>query len=125
MIVFFVRQETAYEMRISDWSSDVCSSDLGEGEDLAAEAELEAGEAALALGVEAAEVEPLRAARLQDLDGAPEQQVVRLAGAPLVAGPGGGVGGAGEIGRASGRDRGCQNGEVSVVAVSVKKKKIN
>src|SRR3546814_5975091 len=27
-IVFFFKQETAYEMRISDWSSDVCSSDL-------------------------------------------------------------------------------------------------
>src|SRR3546814_6832986 len=26
---FFFKQETAYEMRISDWSSDVCSSDLG------------------------------------------------------------------------------------------------
>src|SRR3546814_994167 len=26
--VFFVKQKTAYEMRISDWSSDVCSSDL-------------------------------------------------------------------------------------------------
>src|SRR3546814_13485958 len=26
--VFFSRQKTAYEMRISDWSSDVCSSDL-------------------------------------------------------------------------------------------------
>src|SRR3546814_3771626 len=25
---FFFRQKTAYEMRISDWSSDVCSSDL-------------------------------------------------------------------------------------------------
>src|SRR3546814_2896726 len=28
-IVFFFKQKTAYEMRISDWSSDVCSSDLG------------------------------------------------------------------------------------------------
>src|SRR3546814_2169045 len=31
---FFFKQKTAYEMRISDWSSDVCSSDLrinGEG----------------------------------------------------------------------------------------------
>src|SRR3546814_8901216 len=29
MIVnFFFKQKTAYEMRISDWSSDVCSSDL-------------------------------------------------------------------------------------------------
>src|SRR3546814_9576432 len=28
---FFFKQKTAYEMRISDWSSDVCSSDLLEG----------------------------------------------------------------------------------------------
>src|SRR3546814_16808143 len=28
MVVFFFKQKTAYEMRISDWSSDVCSSDL-------------------------------------------------------------------------------------------------
>src|SRR3546814_2669951 len=27
-IFFFCKQKTAYEMRISDWSSDVCSSDL-------------------------------------------------------------------------------------------------
>src|SRR3546814_9213154 len=27
---FFFKQKTAYEMRISDWSSDVCSSDLRE-----------------------------------------------------------------------------------------------
>src|SRR3546814_18914824 len=38
--LFFVNQKTAYEMRISDWSSDVCSSDLagrplGEGRFLA------------------------------------------------------------------------------------------
>src|SRR3546814_15432172 len=31
-IVFFVKQKTAYEMRISDWSSDVCSSDLAYAE---------------------------------------------------------------------------------------------
>src|SRR3546814_5709881 len=29
-LFFFFRQKTAYEMRISDWSSDVCSSDLQE-----------------------------------------------------------------------------------------------
>src|SRR3546814_12672219 len=28
VICFFFKQKTAYEMRISDWSSDVCSSDL-------------------------------------------------------------------------------------------------
>src|SRR3546814_18467720 len=29
-IIIFVKQKTAYEMRISDWSSDVCSSDLSD-----------------------------------------------------------------------------------------------
>src|SRR3546814_7711786 len=29
MYFFLFKQKTAYEMRISDWSSDVCSSDLG------------------------------------------------------------------------------------------------
>src|SRR3546814_5665602 len=28
LCIFFFKQKTAYEMRISDWSSDVCSSDL-------------------------------------------------------------------------------------------------
>src|SRR3546814_18543110 len=31
LFFFFFKQKTAYEMRISDWSSDVCSSDLGVG----------------------------------------------------------------------------------------------
>src|SRR3546814_15296200 len=30
-IFFFFKQKTAYDMRISDWSSDVCSSDLSDG----------------------------------------------------------------------------------------------
>src|SRR3546814_3301172 len=38
MFVFFFKQKTADEMRISDWSSDVCSSDLGWVKELAAEA---------------------------------------------------------------------------------------
>src|SRR3546814_2524656 len=29
-VIFFFKQKTAYEMRISDWSSDVCASDLSE-----------------------------------------------------------------------------------------------
>src|SRR3546814_15381585 len=38
-VLFFFKQRTAYEMRISDWSSDVCSSDLGEsGERVAIDA---------------------------------------------------------------------------------------
>src|SRR3546814_2037236 len=34
MFFFFFKRKTAYEMRISDWSSDVCSSDLGKEHDL-------------------------------------------------------------------------------------------
>src|SRR3546814_13975962 len=30
MLFFFFKQKTAYEMRISDWSSDVCSSDVAD-----------------------------------------------------------------------------------------------
>src|SRR3546814_3576241 len=35
LVFFFFKQKTAYEMRISDWSSDVCSSDLREARDQA------------------------------------------------------------------------------------------
>src|SRR3546814_1781934 len=43
--VFFFKQKTAYEMRISDWSSDVCSSDLriGVRPDMAAVREIAVG----------------------------------------------------------------------------------
>src|SRR3546814_13064542 len=37
---FFFKQKTAYEMRISDWSSDVCSSDLFDATDFGAFLEL-------------------------------------------------------------------------------------
>src|SRR3546814_2489548 len=43
-IFFFFKQKTAYEMRISDWSSDVCSSDLTVGYDFGGfRAEVEVG----------------------------------------------------------------------------------
>src|SRR3546814_12529018 len=41
---FFFKHKTAYEMRISDWSSDVCSSDLGLEEAMRRALEHEAGE---------------------------------------------------------------------------------
>src|SRR3546814_13669286 len=53
MFFFFFKQKTAYEMRISDWSSDVCSSDLqatDEAELLADDGEHEVG---VGLGQEA------------------------------------------------------------------------
>src|SRR3546814_1689144 len=33
LFFFFFKQKTAYELRISDWSSDVCSSDLDDRQD--------------------------------------------------------------------------------------------
>src|SRR3546814_3120978 len=39
---FFFKQKTAYEMRISDWSSDVCSSDLNLAADHGVSADLSA-----------------------------------------------------------------------------------
>src|SRR3546814_6548114 len=33
-LFFFFKQKTAYEMRISDWSSDVCSSDLFDADEI-------------------------------------------------------------------------------------------
>src|SRR3546814_8701003 len=44
---FFFKQKTAYEMRISDWSSDVCSSDLTTGLDPEAEGGVEGDLAAI------------------------------------------------------------------------------
>src|SRR3546814_4120289 len=38
MFLVFFKQKTAYEMRISDWSSDVCSSDLLEPRDMGEDA---------------------------------------------------------------------------------------
>src|SRR3546814_2596862 len=40
VLFFFFKQKTAYDMRISDWSSDVCSSDLLDFEAQAAEARI-------------------------------------------------------------------------------------
>src|SRR3546814_8727671 len=50
--LFFFKQKTAYEMRISDWSSDVCSSDLPTLWSLLARTlAVTAGVLALALGI--------------------------------------------------------------------------
>src|SRR3546814_17713466 len=131
---FFFKQKTAYEMRISDWSSDVCSSDLmGVGgpdlravEDIipaiAVGAKLERGEIRPRARFRKA-LAPIILAR-QDA-----RQIMRaLFRRPVMHDdrrdhfqPHWGAGG--ELGRASCRERVCQNVEISVVAVSVKKKK--
>src|SRR3546814_2600833 len=91
---FFFKQKTAYEMRISDWSSDVCSSDLEGlrrpvpdpgGRDLRPPARTAAGQGR--------QRRPRREeGRHRLLAGARRAEAVRLA----------------EIGRAAGRERVCQ-----------------
>src|SRR3546814_3669072 len=54
LLFFFFKQKTAYEMRISDWSSDVCSSDLRRpGVDRPGIEALPAGDAVPCRGVQA------------------------------------------------------------------------
>src|SRR3546814_3585022 len=82
-LFFFFKQKTAYEMRISDWSSDVCSSDLIDGADPRAIPHL-----------------VHRVRRLFDLDADPAPVHRVFADDPLLA--------RGKIGRASCRERECQ-----------------
>src|SRR3546814_9085592 len=68
IICFFFKQETAYEMRISDWSSDVCSSDLT--------LDREAGPAAAARGrVGIFDLERRSAERIDEIDDAAAHQI--------------------------------------------------
>src|SRR3546814_2586011 len=99
---FFFKQKTAYEMRISDWSSDVCSSDL-----LADVALLEQRNVGAHRELPActASAHPLQA------DEIPSDRCVRGAGCLALRGERPHVGGRDrqqEIGRASCRERVCQ-----------------
>src|SRR3546814_13331425 len=107
--MFFFKQKTAYEMRISDWSSDVCSSDL-------------VAAAARALGVKATIVMPFDAPALKIANtrayGARIVHYDRLKDdREAIART--------QIGRASCRERVCQYVKLSVVAVSLKKKSMS
>src|SRR3546814_5484270 len=93
-LIFFFKQKTAYEMRISDWSSDVCSSDLGVALGDPAEAVADAGVECRSLALETGLGAGVTALR-------PRQT---------------------KIGRASCRERVCQYVSISGVAVSLKKK---
>src|SRR3546814_16463671 len=108
MIVFF-KQKTAYEMRISDWSSDVCSSDLTMAEDVKSFGDLKT--------TLIKQKEPDTQAETGD--GTQNRDAQGRAYATgrrkdAVA----------QIGRASCRERVCQYVVISVVAVSLQKKKI-
>src|SRR3546814_11750251 len=113
-LIFFFKQKTAYEMRISDWSSDVCSSDL-----------FRHRRVDFRLGVEAADGEPDRAARprLREAQG---REAVGRRHRRRGAGRAGGDREArhGQIGRATRREGECQYVLTPVVADTLKKKKV-
>src|SRR3546814_7422971 len=96
---FFFKQKTAYELRISDWSSDVCSSDLSP-----AAALMQACVQGLLRGLPVASARPFR----------PLPQVSLPVSAPVSV--------PGQIGRASCRERVCPYVEISGGAVSLKNK---
>src|SRR3546814_12230085 len=123
LFFFFFKQKTAYEMRISDWSSDVCSSDLRNIGALIAD-ELVAREADIAFGhldqrlgerldeqVVDAELDPLRfergiefAAQFQQLVELDIDREIDVRDRLLRFGQAAGA----KIGRASCRERVCR-----------------
>src|SRR3546814_7930157 len=106
---FFFKQKTAYEMRISDWSSDVCSSDLNWWTTTRLRATRSGRSACFVLYIICI-MRNIRwstqASVTSDMRGLPSQNHEK-------------------IGRASCRERVCQYVSISVVAVSLKKKEYN
>src|SRR3546814_9079054 len=97
LLFFFFKQKTAYEVRISDWSSDVCSSDLAclsDGPQMVTKRGAEA-----AVLVPAAEWRRLHAAAKPSLK---ELLLADTARTECLVPP------RGQIGRASCRERECQ-----------------
>src|SRR3546814_12758983 len=95
---FFFKQKTAYEMRISDWSSDVCSSDLAAGVQALVDADrarggraqhLRAGQqpgaGAAVLAVAAAAAERVAGRRRSGADGAVRRSEERRVGKECVS----------------------------------------
>src|SRR3546814_17555857 len=132
--IFFFKQKTAYEMRISDWSSDVCSSDLSPERE---EKRSDQDDHPTHAGAAASQRAHTKAAagRHDRLS----RQIWLCANQSASCRRRGGGGARGraasfqgrsghysrELGRASCRGRVCQYEEISVVSVSSKKKNIN
>src|SRR3546814_18318104 len=115
---FFFKQKTAYEMRISDWSSDVCSSDLDpkvvkDTKDLGPQIKIWGNRC----------ISCTRCVRFCDeVVGTGELAMVNR-GDHQVADVQPEIPLDNQLGRASCRERVCQYAYISVVAVSLKKKK--
>src|SRR3546814_10486151 len=99
IFVFFFKQKTAYEMRISDWSSDVCSSDLAMDISTTTNAPLPTARRSMGRTLRA--YVALTKPRVLEL--------LQVTTVPVMT-----------IGRASCRERVCQYVSISVVAVSLK-----
>src|SRR3546814_3854398 len=100
-VVVFFKQKTAYEMRISDWSSDVCSSDLAAHELLGVRVDQKL------VGIEAvAGVRLVWAVHPVAVDGA--RSCLGEVAVPDLVGVLGQLDAPGQIGRASCRERVCQ-----------------
>src|SRR3546814_1591360 len=85
---FFFKQKTAYEMRISDWSSDVCSSDLAKA--LKARKVQQLGELVTSTGADALDLDTLAGALLAAVEAADanEKEAWRSRGAAFFQGRG-------------------------------------
>src|SRR3546814_12396166 len=138
---FFFKHKTAYEMRISDWSSDVCSSDLRGGHGRArarwCRREQRLGRGTPGRRFRLAEI-PVGLRRIanpshraqsgsQDARSRVERAIRglgrRVPGVQRWRPGSTSIDEGEENGRAAGRERGSQEGEVSVVPVTIKKKK--
>src|SRR3546814_19160987 len=110
-VFFCFKQKTAYEMRISDWSSDVCSSDL---------------DAHLLFGFATATEKTLFRELIKISGVGPKLALTVLSGVSVEdfwnTIRAGDVARLTKIGRASCRERVCQYVSISVVAVTLKKK---
>src|SRR3546814_18601282 len=116
MLFFVFKQKTAYEMSISDWSSDVCSSDLEVDEAIRAAmpraGAIDRMEAILRYALRCATYEILARIDVPATTVIDEYTgLVRAFFGPREIK---------QIGRASCRERGCQYVEISVVAESLK-----
>src|SRR3546814_11280531 len=117
MLLFFFKQKTAYEMRISDWSSDVCSSDLPEQRARHRRRSLRIVGRHLVLGLEQLDVV---VGGLEEVDTLVAPRRLPPGRARDVLAPGPRRADELQLGRAPCRDRVCQSVSLSVAPVPLK-----
>src|SRR3546814_16557943 len=121
MMFFFFKQKTAYDVRISDWSSDVCSSDLWNMKPncIAAVAQVY-GREPTAAEIRNIEVKLARSMRAE-ASADPQAWLALPLADQLQSGDTADT----QNGRPTCRERVCQYGEISVVAGALKKTQKN